>query len=495
MAKISLKKIPNKILKLAHQLKKSQVGVGIFLVGGAVRDLLINRPTKDYDLVVSKITNQRLESFLKKHGKTVLVGKKFGVYKFTPPSWPTKPIDIALPRLDHSWGSGRYRDFTIKTSSQLSIKEDLTRRDFTINALALDLLSGEIIDIVGGLKDLDKKIIRTVGLPTIRFQEDFSRLLRALRFSLQLNFTIENKTWRVLQKMCAKSLLAKDKNAFILPREIIAREFIKSLKANAAKSLILWDKASAIKTLLPEVYALHNTPQAKKFHSEGDVFKHTVLALTSWESRLWKKLFPKITPSISVILATILHDIGKPLTLQTPTSHKVKIIRTPEHDIKGALLVPKIIERLKLTSFVDTTGDKVEPELVEWLVAKHMLLVHGKVAEFRPGTLYRYFFAKPTWGQALQQIIFADSFATKPADGRVLIDRLLALRKRLKQLARLLTNKGELKLLLNGNQLMKELKLSPGPKVGHLLKILTEAQLSKKIKTENEAIAYLKKYL
>ncbi len=495
MSDINLKRIPSQIIKLAHQFTKIQSQVGVFLVGGAVRDLLLKRSTKDYDLVVSKLNRHQLELFLKKHGKTILVGKKFGVYKFIPSSWSTEPIDIALPRLDHSLGSGRYRDFTIKTSSKLSIKEDLTRRDFTINALALNLLTGDIIDVVGGLSDLKKKIIRTVGQPQLRFQEDFSRPLRALRFSLQLGFTIENETWQTLQKMCAKSLLAKHKNVFILPREIIAREFIKSLKTNAAQTLTLWDKAGVVKVLLPEVYALHQTPQAKKFHSEGNVFKHTVLALTSWEGKLWKKLFPQIIPTNSVILATILHDIGKPLTLQTPSSHGVKIIRTPEHDIKGASLVPKIIDRLKLTSFVDETGDKIEPELVEWLVAKHMLLVHGQVAEFRPGTLYRYFFAKPIWGQGLQQIIFADSFATKPADGRILIDRLLTLRKRLKQLAKFLNKKGELELLLNGNQLMKEFRLTPGPKVGQLLKILTEAQLSNKVKTKNEALKYLTKYL
>ncbi len=495
MVRINKNQLPLLIKRLAKSLKQQYPRIKIYLVGGAVRDLLLKRPTKDYDLVVSGLGHQLLEKSLKKLGKVALVGKKFGVYKLMPANWSGEALDITLPRLDHALGTGRYRDFAIKTSTQLSIKEDLTRRDFTINALAWDLLSGEIIDLVGGLNDLNKKIIRTVGQPHLRFTEDFSRLLRALRFSLQLGFTIEKQTWHVLQKMCSVSLLAKDKTGFILPRELIAREFVKSLKTDAKKALILWDKAGAIKVLLPEVYILHKTPQAKKFHSEGNVFKHTVLALTSWESKLWKKLFIQTKPSISVILAIILHDIGKPLTLQTPLSHGVRIIRTPEHDIRGALLVPKIIEQLKLTSFVDESGDKVDSELVKWLVAKHMLLVHGKVAEFRPGTLYRYFFAKLSWGQALQQIIFADSFATKPADGRILMDRLLALRKRLKQLARLLTNRGKLKLLLDGNQIMKLLNLKSGPQIGWLLKQLTEAQLAKKITTKKQALTFLKKLI
>ncbi|MFH1866556.1 MAG: CCA tRNA nucleotidyltransferase [Patescibacteria group bacterium] len=492
---ITKNNLPIIIKKLTNRLNHAYPTARLYLVGGAVRDLLLGRVTKDYDLVISGLTKVKLEKFLKGQGKVALVGKTFGVYKFTPRGWPNEAIDVALPRTDHAWGTGRYRDFTVKTASNLSINEDLERRDFTINAIALDLTSYQIIDPTKGQKDLKNKIIRTVGAPRLRFQEDYSRLLRALRFACQLNFKIESRTLMAIKKMASKSVVAKTKDSWVIPREIVAREWLKSLQNNPSQALKLWDQINIIKVLLPEVYAMHGVPQYKEFHSEGDVFEHTLLALKIFSSREWRQFFPKQKPSLSVLLAILLHDIGKPLTVQTPEIHGVKWIRTPEHDIKGAALVSDIISRLKLTSFLDSAGDKIEPELVEWLVAKHMLLVHGKVAEFKPSTLYRYFYQKALWGISLQQVILADSWATNPADGRKLFDRLRALRKRLKQLKPLLSKKGELKLLVDGNQIMKLFKLKSGPIIGKLLKSLTEAQLAKKVKTKIEAISFLKKQL
>ncbi|MFH1112075.1 MAG: CCA tRNA nucleotidyltransferase [Patescibacteria group bacterium] len=495
MAVFNKNLIPLIIKHLAARLKTKYPQANIYLVGGAVRDILLKRLTKDYDLVAAGINGKQLEKFLKAQGKVVLVGKKFGVYKLTPPNWSGESIDIALPRLDHALGTGRYRDVKIKTSSQVSIEQDLKRRDFTINAVAFDLEKNTIVDPVSGQTDLKNKIIRTVGTPKLRFQEDYSRLLRAIRFACQLNFSLESKTKQAIWKLLAQAVLAKHKNNWIIPREIIAREFLKAFKTNPPLAFELWDKTGFFKSVLPEVWAMHKIPQAKEFHSEGDVFEHTLLALKAFASRQWQIFFPKQSPSLAVILATVLHDIGKPLTLQTPAKHHVKRIMTPEHDNKGAALVSNIIARLKLTSYVDTAGDKIEADLVEWLVAKHMLLVHGHPAEFKPGTLYRYFYKNQYWGTALQQVIFADSWATQPADGRKLFDRLRVLRKRLKQLKPLLTKNGELKLLLDGNQIMKLLNLKSGPQIGQLLKNLTEAQLSKKVTTIKQAITFLKQLI
>ncbi|MFA4937410.1 MAG: hypothetical protein WC575_03960 [Patescibacteria group bacterium] len=495
MATFNKNQLPPLIKRLTNGLKSQHPQANIYLVGGAVRDILLKRPTKDYDLVVAGISGRQLEKSLQKMGKVVLVGKKFGVYKFTPPNWQGEALDIALPRLDHAFGTGRYRDVKIKTSSQVTIEQDLKRRDFTINSMAFDLVNNIIIDLVSGQKDLNNKIIRTVGTPGLRFQEDYSRLLRAIRFSCQLNFSIEPKTKQVIWQLLTKAVLAKQASNWVIPREIIAREFLKSLKFNPPLAFELWDKTGFFKSLIPEIWAIHKIPQAKEFHSEGNVYEHTLLALKAFTSQRWQSFFPKQSPGLNVLLATVLHDIGKPLTLQTPKSHGVKIIKTPEHDIKGAELIPNIISRLKLTSYVEATGNKIDPDLVEWLVAKHMLLVHGHPSEFKPGTLYRYFYKNQAWGLALQQVIFADSWATLPADGRKLFDRIIILRKRLKQLKSLLTKKGELKLLLDGNQIMKSLKLKPGPQIGLLLKKLTEAQLSKKVATPKQALIFLKKLI
>ncbi|HBV33524.1 TPA: hypothetical protein DIC39_03840 [Patescibacteria group bacterium] len=487
--------LPVNLRQLTAKLLHQNAGASIYLVGGAVRDILLKRSTKDFDLVATGIAGPKLERWLKRHGQVVLVGKTFGVYKFIPQHWSLEEIDIALPRLDHSLKSGRYRDVKITTSSKLKIEDDLIRRDFTINALALNLDNFELIDVVGSQNDLTKKLIRTVGSPRLRFREDFSRLLRGLRFALQLNFKFESKTWSATKSLATKAVTAKLNNSWLIPREIIAREFLKSLTAQPMDAVKLWDKAGLIARLLPEVNAMKGVPQAKIWHSEGDVFKHSVMALNAFTSNQWQKFFPRQLPKLSVLLGILLHDIGKPLTLQTPTTHKVKHIATPEHDTKGAQLVPKIIARLKLTSYVAPDGDKIDADMVEWLVAKHLLLVHGQVANFKPSTLYKYFYQKADWGLALQQVIFADSWATRPADGHRLFDRLLALRKRLKNLQPLLSNKGDLKLLLNGNEVMKLLKLKPGPEVGKILKILTEAQLTKQITTKAEAKKLLQRLL
>ena len=149
-----------------------------------------------------------MEEFLTNQGKVNLVGQTFGVFKFVPKGGDKQnPFDIALPRKDFSLGTGGYRDVEIQTSPGLSIKKDLSRRDFTINAMALkwdkfDKRGAghwQIIDPYHGIEDLKKKIIRAVREPKERFKEDYSRMLRAIRFSCQLEFEIEEETWKALK--------------------------------------------------------------------------------------------------------------------------------------------------------------------------------------------------------------------------------------------------------------------------------------------------------
>ncbi len=491
-------KRPNKLVlpptvKLITDRFKKMPGVNIYLVGGAVRDWLLKKNTNDFDLVISGLPLKKLENELKKIGKVIYVGKTFGVYKLIA-NGQSEAIDIALPRLDHSLNTGRYRDVRIKTDYKLNIDQDLKRRDFTINALAINLKTKEIIDLNNGQKHLQAGILSTVESPLARFQEDYSRILRALRFSIQLGFKIENKTWLAIKKLSKKAVTEKMGSEFKLPREAIAKEFLKSLFINPVGTIQLWDKAGILETLFPEITVLKKTPQAKIFHSEGNVYKHTLLALSAAQSKEWKKFFGKTGPSISVILALLFHDIGKAKTMKWVFKHRQKIISTPDHDNQGALMAKKIMSELKLTSFGDKPY-KIDADLVEWLVAKHMLLVHGQISNFKPSTIYKYFLAQPDWGLALQQVIFCDSWATRPSDGRVLFDRLIELRKKIKSLVPLLNKKGELTLLLNGSELIKIFNLLPGPKVGELLKTLSDGQLSGKVKTKQQAVLYLKKQL
>src|SRR3989338_128334 len=310
----------------AKQLARRYLKAEIFLVGGAVRDLMLDRPTKDFDFVIREVNKNDLENFLKKFGKVDLVGKRFGVFKFKPRGWTGEEIDIALPRTEHSLNfSGAYRDFKIQSKANLKIEDDLSRRDFTINAMAIKISQistpkahppraenlksqNYLVDPFGGLNDLNKKIIRTVGKPELRFKEDYSRMLRAIRFACQLNFKVEPKTWQTL-KTKIKNLDKKINGERVIPYEVIAKELNKAIIANPVSAIKLLDESGALKILMPELLKMKKCPQPKIFHNEGDVWTHTLLALEKLNSPAFKKEFfgKKISPE--VIWGVIYHDL------------------------------------------------------------------------------------------------------------------------------------------------------------------------------------------
>src|SRR3989338_8150353 len=242
------------------QLKKQLPQAEIFLVGGAVRDIILGRETKDFDFVIRNVSKKNLEKFLLKLGKVNLVGKKFGVFKFRPRGWQGEDIDIALPRTEHSIGmTCGSRDFKIQSNAKLKIEDDLSRRDFTINAMAWDINQSKLIDPFNGLSDLKNKIIKTVGKAELRFKEDYSRMLRAIRFAVQLNlpagkagFEIESKTWQTIKKSI-QNLNKKINGEWVVAREIIAKELTKAISAQPVLALELLDKSNTLKHLMPEL--------------------------------------------------------------------------------------------------------------------------------------------------------------------------------------------------------------------------------------------------
>lgn len=292
-------------------------------------------------------------------------------------------------------------------------------------------------------------------------------------------------------QLAKKTCLGKIKNNWLVPREVVARELLKAFAASPLRALELFDEAGHLPLLLPEVTAMKRVPQPSEFHSEGDVFEHTKLALAALSSPEWKKFFGDAKPSLNTIVATLLHDIGKPLTLKTPQQHGTNRIRTDGHDVAGAKLVPEICSRLKLTSYTDATAGQVNVETIQWLVQHHMLIVHGGPEILKPSTIYRYFWKDQPSGLALQQLIFADSFSTKPQDGKDLTLTVVRLQKRISETSKQLV-RGKLTLLMSGLDIIKAFDLKPGPKIGKLLEALEEAQLSGKVKTKSQARAFLK---
>ncbi|MCX6781320.1 MAG: HD domain-containing protein [Candidatus Magasanikbacteria bacterium] len=482
-------------------LAKTFPNAEVFLVGGMVRDILLKRESKDIDLVVRGVPMPKLIAFLKKFGNVDVVGKTFGVIKFAEKirGGFAPAIDIALPRTEIAGGSGAYRDVAVNFQFDLPIEDDLSRRDFTINAMALNLATGALTDPFGGCVDLRAKKIRAVGKPATRFAEDYTRMLRALRFACQLNFTIEPATTTAIKKSIARVNDTIDSGERKVPYELIGRELVKSLVSNPVRCMELWDSFGAFKHVAPELLAMHKCPQPKNYHNEGDVWQHSVLALKNLHGAPYKKFIKKLPPifnapavaSPTQYVATMLHDVAKPLTIQTPKKDGVDRIRFTGHDTEGAKVARVIAERLKLSS---VEGFNINTDLLVWLVEHHLLAVQADVRDMKETTIEKYFLRDIDRGRELLTMLFGDGSATIPSnkkDKKRHLDDVLA---RIRNLLKTRGGRQELPAaLIDGNEIMAALKIAPGPRIGELLMTVREAQLSGKIKTKIQALAFLKK--
>ena len=482
----------------------------LYLVGGTVRDALMGRDdNKDWDLVVRLVKPAALEKFLKKLGRVDLVGKRFGVWKFLPEiesrgktasgpeiqSRERTAIDIALPRTEHSFNSGGYRDVSVDSDPELPIEKDLARRDFTVNAMALRLTpKPALIDPFDGQKDLRAKIIRTVGEPGERFREDYSRMLRGLRFACQLGFNIEPHTMgaiRVFMPHVNDYQHTPLGNMRVVATEIIARELTKALVNDPVRAFDLWFESGATETLMPELLAMRGCKQPVNFHSEGDVWTHTRLALSKIGDDGFKKMFGREKPSALVYFGTLYHDIGKPSTMQTPEEHGTDRVRYTNHDRVGAEMTEAIAKRLTLSA---AEGFDIDTEKLAWIVRNHLFVLNGHIDEIRPNTLEKYFFNQNLPGRELLMVMYCDGMAAVPEGGLGPdhLKNLVRLMERIDELTALGAGNKLPPPVINGGQIMKLLKLKPGPKVGELIAALREAQLEGKVKNRREAERFVK---
>jgi len=244
---------------------------GLYLVGGAVRDGLLGRKmrTIDFDFVIKGLAPERIEHWFGAFGKLSLVGQNFGVYKFLPTGFTTEQIefiDIALPRTEavSSGALGGYKDFDIQSDPNLSIEDDLARRDFTINAMAFDLREKVLVDPFNGQIDLEDRRIRAVGNPAERFQEDLSRMLRALRFAAELHFDIEDTTSQAIINHIVEVNRLRDqdgKQVFVVPRETIGAELAKALNRSPVRAIKEFVRHDVLATLLPDIHRIVEVDQ------------------------------------------------------------------------------------------------------------------------------------------------------------------------------------------------------------------------------------------
>jgi tRNA nucleotidyltransferase (CCA-adding enzyme) len=231
-------------LPFVHALQ--QRGARVYTVGGTVRDILLGHPRKDVDLLVTGIPQPDLIRFLRQYGRVQLTGRAFGVIKFLPPQWQDPPIDIALPRTEISTGTG-HRDFVVTFDHTLPVATDLGRRDFTINAIAMDLATGHLLDPFGGRQDLARGILRQVS--PLAFPEDPLRMLRGVQLATRFALRLETTTRQAMQHHAA--------SITTVAAERIAEELRKLFQAVAPSTgfLLMYD-TGLLSYILPEIARL-----------------------------------------------------------------------------------------------------------------------------------------------------------------------------------------------------------------------------------------------
>jgi len=315
-------KIPERVLNLAQVVRDA--GGRALLVGGCARDPLMGREPKDWDLEVYGVEPAQLRELLDQVGEVNVVGEAFTVYKLGP------DLDVSLPRRERKSGRG-HRAFVIEGDPLMSTEEAARRRDFTINAILQDPLTGEIIDHFNGRADIDHKVLRAVSPET--FTEDSLRVLRAAQFAGRFGFQVDPET----VELC-RSIDLSD-----LPAERIWGEMEKLLLLATEPSLgleLLRD-LGATKQLFPEIEALAGCPQDQEWHPEGDVEVHTYLAVNRARELIDDLPYPK---KVTVMLGTLCHDFGKPPTTEFLEGR----LRSRGHEEAGVEPTLTFLDRLNI---------------------------------------------------------------------------------------------------------------------------------------------------
>ncbi len=457
-------------------------GAEAYLVGGAVRDAVIGRgDAQDLDVVVRGASLEALSDALAERGSVNMVGKSFGVLKFRLEG-AAGDVDIAWPRTERAGMSGGYRDFAVQSDPELPIDRDLERRDFTVNAIAWRPADGAVVDPFGGLADIEAGVLRAVGDAHARFVEDHSRMLRGMRFACQLGFDIEAVTW---QSICARMPHIDDLRdgengkERVVPYETVAKELVKAVDADPARAAHLFFESGALLRFIPELAPLSSCEQSPQHHSEGNVWIHTLLALSKLHGPEFAELFPGERPTAETAIAVLLHDVAKPET----AARRGDQITFYGHDERGAEVARAVARRLRLPS----AG--IDADRLAWLVRMHLFPNLVDLATVRRTTLEKHFLHDVIAGRSLLHLACADALSAVRPDGSTDLGTLRALLDALKDIGSRRQPDG--RPMLSGGEVMSALHLSPGPQVGSILDMLKEAQLRGEVTSEEQAREFI----
>ena len=431
--------------ELANAICDALQGAGFdaFLVGGCVRDILLAREPADYDVATSATPDEVMRLF----PDGVAVGAQFGVILV--PRDGLK-VEVATFRSDIGYTDGRHPD---RVEYAKSAKEDVQRRDFTINGLVMRHDTGEVLDYVDGQADLRAGIIRAIGEPGRRFAEDKLRMLRAVRFAARFGYEIEHETFTAIRKH-AKEI--KQVSA-----ERIREELTKLLTEGAAKSgFELLDLCWLLPMVLPEIAAMKGVPQPPQYHPEGDVWVHTLLMLGGLAAGC----------PATLAWGVLLHDVGKPATFRSAKETGDRI-RFDGHVEVGMAMSREILERMRFSN--------QDTEQIVSLVEHHMKF--KDVERMRQATLKR-FVRLPRFDEHLELHRLDCLSSHRHLEAYQFVTDFIA---------RTPPEVVRPSKLVTGNDVI-ELGFEAGPVVGRILEAVEEAQLNGELSSRDQAISFIK---
>jgi len=437
--------LPKQVLEVISKFEKNKFE--IYVVGGAVRDLLLSGSVDDWDFTTSATPEQiqKLfpDSFYDNQFGTVGIAKK-GF---------ENPLEITTFRTEHGYSDTRRPD---KVEWGKSLKEDLKRRDFTVNALAIQKKGSneyELIDLYKGKEDLGKKLIRAVGDPNERFAEDALRMMRAVRIAAELGFTIEEKTLLAIKANC--KLINK------IAKERVKLELFKLLASSFAyDGMVIFRNTGLMQEILPEFEKTFGVEQKSPGrHHIHDVGTHSMLSLKNCKSE-----------DPLVRFATLIHDIGKP---QTYKKLKTGVVTFYNHEVVSAAIAKRIAKRLRFSN--------KETDLFWKLVRWHQFTVDEKQTD---KAIRR--FIKKVGKENIKDMLDLRVGDRLGGGARETSWRLEEFKSRLVEVQKQPFTIHDLKI--KGDDVMKEAKLKPGPKVGEILNQLFKEVEEKKLANEKKAL-------
>jgi poly(A) polymerase len=440
---------------IVHTLR--QRGFQAYLVGGCVRDLLLQREPKDYDVATNATPQQVMSIF----PETYAVGAQFGVVLVPAPApedvasdisadvaSKSHAVEVATFRSDIGYSDGRHPD---EVRFSQDPREDVARRDFTINGMLLDPESGEVLDFVGGRKDLETRIIRTIGDPDRRFCEDKLRMLRAVRFAARFEYEIEPETFAAIQRLAHE--------IGTVSRERVRDELTRMLtEGHARRAFLLLDESGLLKEVLPDISKMKEVAQPPAFHPEGDVFVHTLLLLEN---------LPSPCP-LTLAWGALLHDVGKPPTFRVAPDR----IRFDNHVEVGVKMAEEICRSLRFSN--DDTAQILA------LVENHMRF--GDATRMKESTLKRF----------LRLPAFDEHLALHRADCLASHRNLSTYEFVREKRAEIPPEKMRPTPLVTGDDLIAA-GHAPGPKFREILNAVEDAQLEGHLPSRDAALEFVRR--